>query len=29
VPLNGQMIVEVDENKRIVHMDLPEGLLDV
>jgi 16S rRNA processing protein RimM len=29
VPLNKQLIVEVDEEKRIVHMDLPEGLLDV
>jgi 16S rRNA processing protein RimM len=29
IPLNKQLIVEVDEEKRIVHMDLPEGLLDV
>ena len=29
IPLNEQLILEVDEKNRLVHMDLPEGLLDV
>jgi 16S rRNA processing protein RimM len=29
IPLNTQFIVEIDEIKRQVMMDLPEGLLDV
>jgi 16S rRNA processing protein RimM len=29
VPLNAGLILRVDQIQRIVHMDLPEGLLDV
>lgn len=29
IPLNKQLILEIDENKRLVTMDLPEGLLEI
>ncbi len=29
IPLHAQLILEIDEGKRILKMDLPEGLLDI
>jgi len=29
IPLNEQLILEIDEEKKLISMDLPEGLLNL